>query len=54
MWVLLFFLLFVPYVVHAVVIFVTTLGAGLLGNNAPTPVPTSAVAFESRNVFESL
>jgi hypothetical protein len=50
LWVVLFFLLFFPYVVFAGIIFVATLGAGLTGSPPPAAIPTSGVAFESLSI----
>lgn len=46
-WVLLFLLSFWPYVIYAVLIFMTTLGTTMFGNRAMPPLPPPTVAFAS-------
>jgi hypothetical protein len=50
-WVLLFFLLFWPYLIHAVLVFIATLGSGMFGANVVAASGGSEVAFQSLDNF---
>lgn len=50
-WLLLFALLFVPYVVHAVMIFIATIGAAMFGDSPIKAVAVSTEAFARESQF---